>query len=164
MQILSSLITTVFFEGPEGRPTTPNLPPVKDEDSASTSDTPPKNPYRWRYLLTHLFLLSLAAALLTLLVLLLYRYENTPVPLWASIITLNTAIAWLSAAAKLLIGITIAEIVGQAKWNLFKGSRRKLSDLDIADAASRNPLAALGWIVRFRSGFGSFNASRKNPN
>jgi len=152
MQILSSLITTVFYDGPD-RPTTPNLPPVKDEDSASTSDKPPKNPYRWRYLLTHLFLLSLAAAILTILVLLLYRYDNTTVPLWTSTITLNTAIAWLSAAAKLLIGITIAEIVGQAKWNLFKGSRRKLSDLDIADAASRNPLAALGWIVRFRSGF-----------
>lgn len=79
-------------------------------------------------------------------------YDGKETPLWEQAITLNSVLSWLGVVGKLALTVLIAECIGQMKWVLFGSERRKLSDLDLIDGASRDALGALAWIVRFRGG------------
>ncbi|RPA97980.1 hypothetical protein L873DRAFT_1689383 [Choiromyces venosus 120613-1] len=108
--------------------------------------------FRIRYLLNHVAALCLSGIMLAAMVLLLLKYESKPVPDWKSI-TMNSALSWLGVFWKFSLMMVVAECIGQMKWILFGTEKRKLSDLDLIDSASRDPLGALNWMLRFRGGF-----------
>lgn len=111
--------------------------------------------FRHRHLITNLALLLISGLLLAATVIILLPYNNTPLNTWNHpALPLTAAISLLAAASKLALLLPVTEAIGQAKWALFSSSRqtRKLSDLDLADSASRDPVGALTWILRFRSG------------
>jgi len=145
MPIFQSIVTYVFFRA-EHEPTKPNLPPVKEGDGDGFAPR-----YRWRYFFTYLISLLFSGATIATVVLLLRTYEGNQAPTWGKNITLNTAVAWLAAVARLTIVVPLAECIGQAKWGLFE-RRRKLSNIELGDAVGRDPFHALSWIVRFRGG------------
>lgn len=91
--------------------------------------------------------------MLATIVLLLIAYDGKEAPSWKEAITLNSLLAWLGVIGKLTLMVPVAECIGQMKWVLFGAQRRKLSDLDLIDGASRDALGALGWIIRFRGGY-----------
>lgn len=91
--------------------------------------------------------------MLATIVLLVRIYENKPAPTWHEAITFNSVLSWLSTIAKLTLMIPVAQCIGQMKWVLFGTEKRKLSDLDLIDGASRDALGAVGWIMRFRGGY-----------
>lgn len=89
--------------------------------------------------------------MITVMILLLQKYENKPAPDWKTI-TMNSALSWLAVFWKLPLMMVVAECIGQMKWILFGREKRKLSDLDLIDGASRDPLGALNWMLRLRGG------------
>ncbi|CCX15251.1 Similar to similar to An06g00150 [Aspergillus kawachii IFO 4308]; acc. no. GAA88098 [Pyronema omphalodes CBS 100304] len=143
--IFRDAVSYIFTRASDDAPTKPNLPPM-------TSTPPPVPAYRFRYFLTNLTSLLISASCLIIIATTLNFYTNSELPIWGDSITIHSFTAWLSAIAKLALVIPLAECISQAKFRLFAQQRRKLSDLDLADAASRNPLGALGWLLRFRSG------------
>jgi hypothetical protein len=64
------------------------------------------------------------------------HYNGKPQPNWNSI-SLNTAIAWLSALSKLLLLTPLAKSMGQLKWLWMAQRARPLSDLEEFDSGSR---------------------------
>ena len=128
------------FDGTRGGdiPTESKLSSPGDDEAAAPS-------FRWRYLLLNLFWLLVSAAALTMVAVYLARQDGRQAD------DVHTIVAWLAAVAKLALAIPLAECIGQAKWALFN-NRRRLTDLDYADAASRNAFGALAWILRFRGG------------
>ncbi|KAI5815283.1 hypothetical protein BZA77DRAFT_316143 [Pyronema omphalodes] len=139
-------VSYIFTRASDDAPTKPNLPPM--------TSTPPSLPtYRLRYFLTNLTSLLISASCLVIIATTLNFYTNSELPTWGEGIAIHSYTAWLSVLAKLALIIPLAECISQAKFRLFTQGRRKLSDLDLADAASRDSLGALGWLFRFRSGF-----------
>lgn len=96
--------------------------------------------------------LIISGLVLATMVLLLIAYDGEQKPLWEQAITLNSVLSWLGVIGKLSLTVLIAECIGQMKWVLFGSERRKLSDMDLIDGASRDAIGALAWIVRFRGG------------
>lgn len=96
--------------------------------------------------------LIISGLVLATLVLLLLAYDGEQKPQWEQAITLNSVLSWLGVAAKFALTVLVAECIGQAKWILFGSERRKLSDMDLIDGASRDAFGALAWIIRFRGG------------
>ncbi|CUS14680.1 unnamed protein product [Tuber aestivum] len=131
-------------------------PSYQMEDSPRSHRAPPppqpRTRFRIRYLLNHVAALCLSGMMIVVMVLLLRRYENKPAPDWKTV-TINSALSWLGVFGKLPLMMVVAECIGQMKWILFGKERRKLSDLDLIDGASRDPLGALNWLLRFRGGF-----------
>lgn len=155
-QILTNLVAIVFFRTPartetpsDIKPTKSKLPTLDTATDASTNLTPS---YRPRYLLFNGLHLLLSGALLATITILVYSFNNHPPPRFDSGITLNTLIAWLSAVSQLFLLIPLADSISKAKWALFHRQRRRLDELDHIDAASRNPLGAVRWLLKFRTG------------
>lgn len=97
--------------------------------------------------------LLVSGLMLATIVLLLVAWDGKEAPLWETAITLNSLLSWLGVVGKLTLMVPVAECIGQLKWVLFGAERRKLSDMDLIDGASRDALGALGWIMRFRGGY-----------
>jgi len=114
---------------------------------------PPQSQRRFRigYLLNHIAALCMSGIMIAVMVLLLQKYEDKPAPGWKTV-TMNSALSWLAVFGKLPLMMVVAECIGQMKWILFGREKRKLSDLDLIDGASRDPLGALNWMFRFRGG------------
>ncbi|KAG0136704.1 hypothetical protein HOY82DRAFT_589387 [Tuber indicum] len=132
-------------------------PPSYQMESPTHSHRAPPPPqsrrrFRISYLLSHVAALCLSGIMMAGMVLLLQKYENKPVPDW-KVVTINSALSWLGVFGKLPLMVAVAECIGQMKWVLFGKEKRKLSDLDLIDGASRDPLGALNWMLRFRGGF-----------
>lgn len=115
-----------------------HLPPTGEDEAVAPC-------FRWRYFLLNIFWLLLSGAALSMAAIFLWRQNGRQAD------DVHMIVAWFAAAAKLALVIPLAECIGQAKWALFN-NRRKLTDLDHADAASRNAFGALTWILRFRGG------------
>lgn len=135
----------------EDTPTKPNLPPVSDTASDHNVNYTPT--YRWYYFFINLLLLVISAGSITAIALLLFQQQDRELSTWQHDISIHSTIGWLATLGKMCLLIPLAESIGQAKWALFNKGRRKLSDLDLADSASRHAFGALGWILRFRGGF-----------
>ncbi|PWW71965.1 hypothetical protein C7212DRAFT_302900 [Tuber magnatum] len=134
----------------------PDPPSYQLETPAPSHHAPPppqsQRRFRISYLLSHVAAVCLSGILIAAMVLLLQKYENKPAPDWKTV-TINSALSWLAVFGKLPLMIAVAECIGQMKWILFGKEKRKLSDLDLIDGASRDPLGALNWMLRFRGGF-----------
>lgn len=153
VQLIHNIVCFVTYRTSSGKdaPTKPNLPPIDDKSSENSLALTPT--YRWRYFIINLLSLLVSAACIGTVVALLHKHQDSALPLWRESITINSVIAWLSALAKLALVIPLAECIGQAKWRLFVQGRRKLSDLELVDAAGRDALGALAWMLHFRGGF-----------
>lgn len=90
----------------------------------------------------------LGSILLTgVLVVLLARFDNTPVLEWNSI-SLNAAVALTATILKGLVALTVSDCLGQAKWIWFSQQQRSLSDFAIIDQGSRGPLGSIKMLLR----------------
>lgn len=151
-QLIQNIVAFVSYRisSSGDSPTKPNLPPI--DDDFSKKSLAPTPTYRWRYFITNLLSLLVSAACIGTAAVLLHKHQDDVLPLWRESVTINSVIAWLSALAKLTLVIPLAECIGQAKWRLFGQGRRKLNDLELADAAGRDALGALAWMLHFRGG------------
>ncbi|TGZ82291.1 hypothetical protein EX30DRAFT_395136 [Ascodesmis nigricans] len=138
-----------------GRPAKPNLTVYTGPGPypvAMEMEKPPRRRYRWRHLFIHLASLAVSAAIIGCIAIFCRIFEGETLPDWR-LNTLNAVVAWLAAAAKLGIVIPLADVMGQVKWSQFMTvKRKKLSDLEYADAAGRHALGALEWLLRLRGG------------
>lgn len=153
---LRSLTVRFVFPGPS--PVPKNPPSYQMNDLPSSSPPPPaSHPNRprrfpWRDLVHMTLALIISGLVLATLVMLLVAYDGEQKPQWEQAITLNSVLSWLGVVAKFALTVLVAECIGQAKWILFGSERRKLSDMDLIDGASRDASGALAWIIRFRGG------------
>lgn len=87
----------------------------------------------------------LAVGLIAAIISILAHFDGQMKPEWRYSINLNTFVALLSTIARALILVTVAEILGQAKWLWFSQQQaRPVSHLEQFDMASR------GWIGSFK--------------
>lgn len=153
MRIISDVVLLFYSvrpSSPEDVPTKPNLPPVDGQSEGIVDQIIPR--FRWRHFITLISSLLSSGVVMWAIFLMLKQFQDRPVPSWKANINLNMAVAWMASIAKLMLIIPLGECIGQAKWGLFSDHRRKLSDLDLADQAGRDPVGALGWLLRFRGG------------
>ncbi|CAI0651714.1 unnamed protein product, partial [Colletotrichum noveboracense] len=90
----------------------------------------------------------LSIASLGALVVLLYGFNDQPLPDWPSGITVNTAVAFISTVARTAFTVPVAEGLSQCKWNWFKKKPRHLRDFDLFDSASRGPWGSMSLLIR----------------
>jgi hypothetical protein len=153
LYLLRNLAALLFYR----RPHSQAKPSACTSAASSISDksTAPTPSYRSRYLLTNLSALVLSGLTLAATIGLLLTQQNRVLPGWHENILLNSVVAWLAAISKLALLIPLAESIHQVKWALFSRGRRRLSDLDLADHASRDPVGAVRWLLTFRGGWAS---------
>ena len=141
----SLIIFTTRFSGVPKEPrlfSMPSLHPLKS--------TPRTLIMNWCYLgdiLEDTWLLQglsvLGSIVLTsVLVVLLARFDNTPILEWNGI-SLNAVVALIATMLKGLVALTVSDCLGQAKWIWFSRQRRSLSDFVIIDQGSRGPLESV---------------------
>jgi hypothetical protein len=151
LHILRNLVASLFFRRrPEPTKETPCTSSASSLSDRSTAPTPS---FRARYLLTNSLALLLSGLTIVAIVALLLNQQDRVLPTWHENILLNSVVAWLAAISKLALLIPLAECIHQAKWALFSRQRRRLSDLDLADHASRDPVGAIRWLLTFRGGW-----------
>ncbi|KAF4846065.1 hypothetical protein CGCSCA4_v006524 [Colletotrichum siamense] len=95
-----------------------------------------------------IFCCWLSIASLGALVVLLYGFNDQPLPDWPSGITVNTAVAFISTVARTAFTVPVAEGLSQCKWNWFKKKPRQLRDFDLFDSASRGPWGSMSLLIR----------------
>lgn len=101
----------------------------------------------WPELLACLFSMACIVALVALLTI----YNERQIFNWHGV-TLNALVSVLSTASKASLLLAVEEAIGQWKWLLFWGRRRRILDFDKIDNASRGPLGSVSlfWGVRGR--------------
>ncbi|PYH89369.1 hypothetical protein BO71DRAFT_389806 [Aspergillus ellipticus CBS 707.79] len=90
----------------------------------------------------------IAVVALIAIIVVLYNYDNAPMPDWPYGITLNALISLLVTIMKAAMVFPITEGLSQLKWSWFNESN-KLSDLSLLDAASRGAVSATFVLFRF---------------
>lgn len=88
--------------------------------------------------------LEMLSTLFAAIVSILVYFDGQTKPEWGYSINLNTLVALLSTIARAFILVTVAGVLGQAKWLWFLQQSRPLSHLEQFDVASR------GWTGSFR--------------
>ncbi|KAF3013775.1 hypothetical protein E8E14_010244 [Neopestalotiopsis sp. 37M] len=113
---------------------------------------------------THTWRLEIGAVVLSLcamtaLIVLLAHADKQPLNNWRFLISFNTIISILGAAARAPLGFVMGSCLGQAKWNWFKKRPDKLSAFQKFEEASRGPMGSfwlLSWLhVRHWSALGA---------
>ncbi|OJJ67567.1 hypothetical protein ASPBRDRAFT_47625 [Aspergillus brasiliensis CBS 101740] len=89
-----------------------------------------------------------AVAALVAIIIVLYNYDNRPMPDWPYGITLNAVVSVLVTLMKAAMIFPITEGLSQLKWSWFN-RRNQLSDLSLLDAASRGAFSATFVLFRF---------------
>lgn len=69
---------------------------------------------------------------------------------WTFFISLNATVAVFITAAKSLALLAIGACISQSKWIHFRGSRRRLEELELFESASRGPLGSLVLLSRVK--------------
>lgn len=96
--------------------------------------------------------------LISVLVVLLARFDNTPILEWNGM-SLNAVVALIATILKGLVALTISDCLGQAKWIWFSRQRQPLSDFAIIDQGSRGPFGSIKMlrksVARSFIGFGA---------
>lgn len=127
---------------PEGQHSTeldeesPYLSPKRD----STSTWRRQSWYLWW---VEAISILLAIGLSTATIIILAYFNGRTVPSWNYSITLNTIAALLATVARASILVTIAGVLGQAKWLWFSQHARPIIHLQQCDAASRGLTGSL---------------------
>ncbi|PYI34510.1 hypothetical protein BP00DRAFT_493021 [Aspergillus indologenus CBS 114.80] len=94
---------------------------------------------------------TIAAALLVGMIVLLGIYNKQPQPNWPHV-SLNAVVAAISTLSKASLLFSVGEVLGQLKWVWFTQQERSLLDLRRFDAASRGVWGSLRlvWALRAR--------------
>lgn len=86
----------------------------------------------------------LGSVLIVALYLILENYDGKPAPRFGSAfgssLTLNTVVAIIAAAAKVLLLYPVAECIGQLRWIWFSRDNRQLNDFATFDRAARGSM------------------------
>ena len=82
---------------------------------------------------------------------LLWKYDNKPLPHWYGI-TFNSAISYLSDVAKTALLYPVAESMSQLKWVWFWNPTkpRVMDDLETYNQASRDPFGSIAMLCKPR--------------
>ncbi|RFU34989.1 hypothetical protein B7463_g1356, partial [Scytalidium lignicola] len=80
----------------------------------------------------------------------LISFDGKATPDWPAGITLNSMLSWLSTLTRSAMLIPISKGIAQLKWVWFS-SRRRLSDLERFDDASRGPWGSLVLLWRLKN-------------
>ncbi|KAI0838492.1 hypothetical protein F5Y06DRAFT_268216 [Hypoxylon sp. FL0890] len=108
----------------------------------------------WSWELVNIILATFA---MIALIVLLSKYNDTPLSPWVFGITLNGVIAFLSAIWRLSMTTVVAECMGQLKWK-WLGRARELLDIQIFDEAARGFPGSLKLIMRRHLTFAQIGA------
>jgi len=140
------------------------LNPIVSPASKSTSRkcTPLRNPEdNW---FVEIAYVAMGSACIAALCLVLRHYNGKATPhfgeAFGSSLTLNTLVAIIAAAAKLLLLFPVAECVGQLRWIWFSHDYRQLGDFATWEYAARGSVWSgfgLLWTTKMRS-FASMGA------
>ncbi|KAI8632610.1 hypothetical protein F5Y19DRAFT_325574 [Xylariaceae sp. FL1651] len=82
------------------------------------------------------------------LIVLLISINNTALRQWRLPIRPNSVIAVLTTISKTALLVPAASCISQLKWRYFSGQPRRLTDLQLFDAASRGPWGSLALLFR----------------
>lgn len=86
----------------------------------------------------------ISAASFVAMVVVLHAYVDQPMSHWKFAISLNSVIAILAAVFKASLAVPLTEGLSHLKWVWYTAStKRPLSDIDVFDKASRDPLGSL---------------------
>jgi hypothetical protein len=83
------------------------------------------------------------------LVVVLLVFDGHPIFSWKKI-TLNTIVSILSTAATMAVMVAVSESMGQWKWILFSGEKRRLLEFEEFDTASHSQLGSLKLFLSYR--------------
>ncbi|CAI6331202.1 unnamed protein product [Periconia digitata] len=108
--------------------------------------------------LVEIICVALGAVFIAVLCLVLHAYDGEIAPTlgsaFGSSLTLNTIVAIIAAAAKLLLVLPVAECLGQLRWIWFARGNRHLNDFDAFDRAVRGSIWSafeVLWMTKLRS-------------
>ena len=114
--------------------------------------TTEQRPSRCNSLIEDWWILEIFSAIIGVLALLaicliLWRYDQKPLPEWGSVfgssITLNSILAILGATSKAALMLPVIECISQLKWSWFRDEPQPLASFSRFDNASR------GWYGGF---------------
>lgn len=77
------------------------------------------------------------------MIVVLHAYADQPMSSWKFAISLNSIIAILAAIFKISLVVPLTEGLSHLKWVWYTNKERPLSDIEIFDSASRDPLGSL---------------------
>jgi hypothetical protein len=107
--------------------------------------------------LVEIICVAFGAVLIVVLYLVLHAYDGRTAPTFGSAfgssLTLNTIVAIIAAAAKLLLVLPVAECLGQLRWIWFARGNRQLNDFDAFDRAVRGSIWSafeVLWMTKLR--------------
>ncbi|KAF6806478.1 hypothetical protein CSOJ01_08826 [Colletotrichum sojae] len=105
----------------------------------------------WKVWWLELACLLLSALLFAAIVVILQQLDQRDLPNWPLGITLNTLLAFLTAATKACFMIPVSTAISQTQWVWFsQGKPKPLYDLHLFDQASRGALGSLVLLWRLR--------------
>jgi hypothetical protein len=93
----------------------------------------------------------LSLACLIAITVVLYAFDNRPVPTWRYGITLNTIVSLLASVATFSLIVPITAGLSQLKWLWFR-EKRSLADFQILENASRGPAGSISLLLRWKGG------------
>lgn len=77
-------------------------------------------------------------------------HDNQPLPNWPWGITINALVSLLSTFATSGLVVVLTSIIGQTRWVEFATQKRRISEFEIYDEASRGPLGSLRLLLRLK--------------
>lgn len=122
---------------------TPNTP---TQTISRQQQRPPKRPFTLKVWFWEIISVILTIGLIIAIVVILDHYEGRTLPDWPLGINLNTLVALLATFIRTLMLVTVAEVLGQMKWDWFSRSR-SLDHIAVFDRASRGILGSLRLLV-----------------
>ena len=124
----------------------PNLPPVRHQSRDKLKVHISRYGWWWE-------VSSILVALLctTAIITILTFVDQKPIASWRLPIQPNSLVSIFSTIAKSALLVSVAECLGQLKWDHF-GKPEPLSDIQVFDGASRGPWGALVFLGKMRTG------------
>ena len=96
--------------------------------------------------------MALSMCCLVAIALIVRHYDGKPLPQWRGGVTLNTVISVLSTTARSGMIFVVSATIGQLKWCSLGQTRRRISDMQAMDDASRGPLGAAKILTSLTGG------------
>jgi len=87
---------------------------------------------------------------MSLVVTILFRMDGKPLRTWTLPIQPNSLVAVFSTITKSALLVSIAECLGQLKWDYFQDRPRSVQHMQTFDEASRGPWGALVLLYKMR--------------
>lgn len=133
-------------QGSVGAPTTPAARPPSSDDGGKVAASWIRLTHWWLEIGANICSLGIAIATIVLL----RKYDGTPVASWTFGLSLNTIVAILAGVSSAMLAFSVSECIGQQKWNWIRTRPMSLQSFEIFDEASRGPWGAtrLLWSLR----------------